>query len=89
MWEGNEKRRVAAADEVARLAFGNLGALEELRVGEKRIARRLLQMYKGDCQNWMWERKADGMGDYALVGTIWARYQKEREDVIERSELGM
>jgi hypothetical protein len=89
LWEGNEKRRVAAENEVARLAFGGLGSLEELWVGEKRVARRSLQMNEGGQQSWVWEREADGMGDYALVGTMWARYQKEREGVIERSELGM
>jgi hypothetical protein len=89
LWEGNEKRRVAAENEVARLAFDGLGSLEELWVGERRVARRSLQMNQGRQQSWIWEREADGMGDYALVGTMWARYRKEREGVIERSELGM
>jgi len=89
LWEHNEKRRVVAENEVARLAFASLGALKELWVGEQRVARRSQQTNEGVQQSWIWDRRADTVGDYAVVGTMWAKYQKEREDVIERSELGM
>jgi hypothetical protein len=89
LWEGNERRRVAAENEVARLAFGKVQTLEELLVGEKRVARRLGRIDAGGREGWMWERKADSVGDYALVGAMWAEYQKEREGVIASNEMGM
>ncbi len=89
LWEANERRRVAAENEVARLAFGRVRALDELWVGEKRVARRLPQMDNGGMDSWMWERRADDVGDGALVGTTWAGYRKEREAMIVTMEMGM
>ncbi|KAG9193203.1 hypothetical protein G6011_03238 [Alternaria panax] len=89
LWEGNERRRVEAENEVARLAFSGIEALHELWVGKRRVARRLVRFNEEKRDGWMWEREADSVGDYALVGTMWAKYQKEREGVVERSELGM
>jgi hypothetical protein len=89
LWEASEKRRVAAENEVARLAFGRVRVLDELWVGEKRVARRLPQMDNSGTDSWMWQRRADDVGDGALVGTIWAGYGKEREAMVVTREMGM
>lgn len=84
LWKGNERRRVAAENNVARLAFGEVEALEELWVGEKRVARRC----GGNGVSWIWERKSDDMVDAALIGMKWAEYRKEREAVVVSREMG-
>ncbi|KAH6882338.1 hypothetical protein BKA58DRAFT_18066 [Alternaria rosae] len=85
LWKGNERRRVAAENNVARLAFGEVEALEELWVGEKRVARR----HGGSGESWIWERNPDDTVDAALIGMKWAEYRKEREAVVVTRERGM
>jgi hypothetical protein len=90
MWKANEMRRVTAENKVARLAFEGLQALEELWVGDKRVARwlpRTVDQRGREC--WMWERRTDEIPDAALIGTRWAEYRKEKEAVVATNEMGM
>jgi hypothetical protein len=61
------------------LAFRGLEGLREVRLGEKRVARRC-----GDeSARWMWEReREDG------CGVAWASFREEREGVVVRNEVG-
>jgi hypothetical protein len=86
LWKENERCRVASENVVARLAFGGMGGLREVRVGEKRVARRLplVQRYGEERARWMWEREREDV-DCEMA---WASLREEKENVVLRSEVG-
>jgi hypothetical protein len=83
LWEENERARVDAEDWVGRLAFGGIGGLRRVWVGERRVARKL-QGYGEEKVRWMWEREREDTDD----SMTWAGLREEKESVVIRREVG-
>ena len=83
LWEENERSRVEAENRVARLAFGGMGGLKEVRLGENRVALRLL-LDGEEKARWMWEREREDVDS----SVTWAGLRDEKESVVVKREIG-
>lgn len=86
LWLQNEAQKVEAENDVVRLAFTNIGSLEECWLGDKRIARRLTDSSHDHRLSWIWQRERETLFDN-LPGSEWASYRAERAAVIVCSEI--
>ncbi|KAI8933212.1 hypothetical protein NX059_009847 [Plenodomus lindquistii] len=90
LWEGDERARVGAENEVVRGAMRVCKALRVVWVGAERVARRLDKGEEGEGVRWMWERRReDAEGEGEGVSAVWARFRVEKEGVVRAWEVGM
>jgi hypothetical protein len=85
LWRENERLRVEVENNVAREAFGKIGSLRECWVGEKRVARRLVEEHDG--VKWLWERTKEN-DDRGEESFGLEKFRLEKENVVVQSEIG-
>ncbi|KAH7079731.1 hypothetical protein FB567DRAFT_450076 [Paraphoma chrysanthemicola] len=87
LWLENERLRVSVENTVARLAFREIVALNEIWLGEKRVARRM-RKDSDDGLKWLWEREREGVDTCGMATGAFLRFKLEKEAVVVTSEVG-
>lgn len=89
LWLENERLRVQVENDVARSAFESISSLDELWLGDKRVARRLPKEYNSGCLKWMWERAREDESDCSMGDGLLALWKMERDAAVVTTEVGL